>query len=1105
VPLGATAPNSDTVPTHIRALPTAPRESDPLLVARTVPGRYGLALLATVLTILGKEAVGPLVHPNAVLAFLPAVWFSARQGGVGPGLLCTAIAAVVGAWLVMPLGGSVAGLAAIDVGRVLFFVSSSGVVTWLAARQRRAVSRWGEALAAARAELEDRVVARTDDLAAANATLRDEISARAAAEEQFRSAFEHAPFGMALIGLDGQGLRTNDALAAMLGYEPCELRTLNIDDVHPAEYRGPGFVEFRRLVDGEISSYRGVRHLRHRSGRQLSVQVSVSLVRDGQGRPVHAVCHLQDLTERLEAERALQESEVLFRSLAEGSSAGIAIVQDGRFCYANAGAERNTGYARDELLRMSWADLVEAGQEAGLREWAARVEHGERGPLRAEVKITTRDGEPRWLDLMAIPITYRGRPARLSTGYDVTERVRAEMALRSARDQLESTVAVRTAELVEANRLLQAEVHARTQVEAALRESEARWRGVVEHLPAITYVVTPDAERRPTYISPQVIRYLGFTPEESMADPQLWERTIHPLDHDRVVAAVNASRVTGEPISLEHRMVAPDGTVTWFAHEVIKIPDATGTVQWFEGIMLDVTARKQAEHDLVDLNRRTVETLENMLEGCFVLDAAGITVYVNPSATKLLGKTRDELIGRNVFEVYPETVDTVFYEEFQRVRADRVARQVEGYSPPINRWLHAHMSPSGDGYAVLFEDVTERHERDVAAMSDVLNALNRHADPAAAWRDVAAALRRLTGCALSALCRFDDEHEWGRCVAHSFASAAPGADLSFRLAESRAVADILGGRPYYEPDIDDPPSDRAGRWLSALGMRSRLSLPLGGGTEVLGMLLLAWQEPHGGAPNLLPLLRQIADAVAIAVERSELFAEVQAGRVRLETLSQRLLEVQESERRHLARELHDEIGQALTGLRLQLEAAGQQSPAARNATLRNAYDEVSNLLERVRSMALDLRPAMLDDLGLLPALLWLLERYEGEAGIRVRFEHRDLASRRFRSDVETAAFRIVQEGLTNVARHAGVRDVTVRAWAAATMLGVQIVDTGVGFDPQAQAVAQGRTAGLSGMRERAVLLGGDLVVESHRGRGTTVSAELPLDTPVREEATWQSA
>ena len=132
---------------------------------------------------------------------------------------------------------------------------------------------------------------------------------------------------------------------------------------------------------------------------------------------------------------------------------------------------------------------------------------------------------------------------------------------------------------------------------------------------------------------------------------------------------------------------------------------------------------------------------------------------------------------------------------------------------------------------------------------------------------------------------------------------------------------------------------------------------------------------------------------------------------------------------------------------------------------------------------------MLDDLGLLPALLWLFERYTSQTGVKVAFEH-DGLSGRFPSETETAAFRIVQEALTNVARHAGAQTVVVRVWADGKTLGVQIDDGGKGFDPK--STANGKTGGLSGMRERAAALGGQLTLESRPGEGARVMAELPL-------------
>jgi len=212
---------------------------------------------------------------------------------------------------------------------------------------------------------------------------------------------------------------------------------------------------------------------------------------------------------------------------------------------------------------------------------------------------------------------------------------------------------------------------------------------------------------------------------------------------------------------------------------------------------------------------------------------------------------------------------------------------------------------------------------------------------------------------------------------------------------------------------------------------------------------------------------------------------------RLRTLSRRLLEVQEAERRHLARELHDEVGQVLTGLRLLLKLDGDLAMDEVKHRFKQARGIVVELLARVRELSFDLRPAALDQLGLLPALVGLFERYTNQTGVRVEFKHKELEER-FAPEVETTAYRIVQEALTNVARHAGVAGVTVRVGVTPDVLNLQIEDRGSGFDPDA-ASATTRSGGLAGMQERVVLLHGQLTIESRPGAGTKIIAELPLD------------
>jgi len=224
-------------------------------------------------------------------------------------------------------------------------------------------------------------------------------------------------------------------------------------------------------------------------------------------------------------------------------------------------------------------------------------------------------------------------------------------------------------------------------------------------------------------------------------------------------------------------------------------------------------------------------------------------------------------------------------------------------------------------------------------------------------------------------------------------------------------------------------------------------------------------------------------------------AEVRRSRERLEALSQRLLKVQENERRLIARELHDQIGQALTAVKLNLESlrSGRQAKAF---PLDESVAIVEQLMEAVRSMSLELRPSALDDLGLAAALRWYADRQGRRAGFSVRVRTQ-LPAERLASDLETACFRVAQEAITNVARHAGAKRVEVDARAEDGTLDLTVRDNGSGFD--VAAVRGGTTAegsiGLDGMEERVHLLGGDFRIDSQPGTGTTVWARFPLTEP----------
>ena len=222
-------------------------------------------------------------------------------------------------------------------------------------------------------------------------------------------------------------------------------------------------------------------------------------------------------------------------------------------------------------------------------------------------------------------------------------------------------------------------------------------------------------------------------------------------------------------------------------------------------------------------------------------------------------------------------------------------------------------------------------------------------------------------------------------------------------------------------------------------------------------------------------------------ERTAELAKANAG---LRAMSLRLVELQESERRFLARELHDEVGQLLTGLKMAVDQSLPLATGPLRERLNGAVEMINTLIGRMRYLSRQLRPQVLDDLGLLVALDWHSKQYTKQTNIAVDFRHSPVPQR-LPAILETAIFRIVQEALTNVARHARVKEASVRLWVNEERAGVLIEDKGVGFDADA-ALAARESAGLAGMKERAELLGGEFTLESQPGNGTRLTVELPL-------------
>jgi PAS domain S-box-containing protein len=244
--------------------------------------------------------------------------------------------------------------------------------------------------------------------------------------------------------------------------------------------------------------------------------------------------------------------------------------------------------------------------------------------------------------------------------------------------------------------------------------------------------------------------------------------------------------------------------------------------------------------------------------------------------------------------------------------------------------------------------------------------------------------------------------------------------------------------------------------------------------------------------RVLALVRDIS-------ERKRQEDLVRQAHERLQALSTRVLEVQEQERRTISRELHDEIGQTLTALKIGLERCAAEAASRQTGRLAELTAMAARTLEQVRALSLDLRPAVLDDLGLAAAVRWNLNRQSELAGFKANFTA-SLPPARLPAPLETACFRISQEALTNVVRHAHAAEVWVDLHTENGRLVMTMRDDGTGFDlerARSRALAQG-SLGLLGMEERAALAGGSLEIRSTPGAGTEIHASFPLAAQASE-------
>ncbi len=569
-------------------------------------------------------------------------------------------------------------------------------------------------------------------------------------------------------------------------------------------------------------------------------------------------------------------------------------------------------------------------------------------------------------------------------------------------------------------------------------------------------------------VNPAWTRTLGWSADELLSRPFL--DFVHP---DDVASTQQALAVlqTGKPVmGFENRYRSRDGSYRWMSWSSFPLSEA----RLIFAVARDTTERRQAEQMLRDSERRVRSVIDGLGPQMFVglLRPDGVLVEVNRPALEAAGLAAADVIGEPIEETYWFSHSSEARQQLQSAIARAARGEASRYDLEIrigaDRFLVVDFSLRplrDDAGRVVFlvpsaSDITERKRAEAAlrlSLESFEKVFRGAPEPMSISELESGRFIEINDAVTRVFGYTRDE-----MIGHTAFELNLWDDPAQREA---LVRDLRDGRPVH--GVAGPRRMRSGEYRDTLMSAERIDFR---GETCLLLMFTDYTER-----------RQAELALELA-------------HATLRRLSQRLLEVQETERAAIARELHDEIGQTLTAIKLGSQWLARRITGPEAVRLADCIALTDGALAQVRGMALELRPPQLDQLGLTAALRDLTERMGASAGLESHFitDAVEVAPGYLQA---TAAFRVAQEALTNVVRHAGARTVTVELRRQDGELVVVVSDDGCAFDPDAarRRAVRGGSVGLLGMEERVALAGGRFRIESHRGRGTRVEAGFAID------------
>jgi PAS domain S-box-containing protein len=504
-----------------------------------------------------------------------------------------------------------------------------------------------------------------------------------------------------------------------------------------------------------------------------------------------------------------------------------------------------------------------------------------------------------------------------------------------------------------------------------------------------------------------------------------------------------------------------DGTIIPILVTSTLLKDSTGKATGRVGISTDITERKLTEIALHDSEKKYRELVDNLDEVIYEINSAGDVTFINPAIRRVSGYKPKQIVGKNLTDlIYQGDRDLLLKRLGELKQGKEYISEYRFISKSGEvRWIQTSSKAIKEGNNFIgargtLVDITERKRtQEILQESE-----NRYRDLVEHSQDL--------------VCTHDLE---GRILsANPWAAKVLGYEIDTILHMN--IRDILA--PEVRGGVDT--------YLAKIQKRGFANGRLPVQTAAGERRIWEYHNTLRTEGVATPIVRGMGRDIT---ERKQAEEIVRMHTERLQALSKQLLEIQENERRSIARELHDEIGQTLTSLKILLEMSTKAKAENARESLQEALGLISSLIGRVRNLSLDLRPPALDDLGLVPAIRWHLLHRTEKMGIKAHFkaepEEIDVSG-----EIKTACFRVAQEALTNVLKHSKPQSVEVQVMKRGANLELTVRDDGTGFDADSafRRAAAGESFGLLGMQERVRLTGGTFVIRSEQGRGSEIQA-----------------